>query len=150
MPGPFHLQRALRSGSRIQASLVRQEPLAAPLPKLTKNRAVKQFLTVLSRAVGQSLFTVCDHWEADLTAVGVAALGDITRLAYVRHTGRGRFFVSLERSPKSASDLPYMDAGTWDDLSTEQAIAVIRFHIVPSIDGKFGVAGPGCPSPAEH
>jgi len=109
---------------------------------LVKRRAVTQFLTELSQAIGEACFVVHNYWEADLTATGVAAPDDAGRLAHVRSIGRGRFDVILERASQPGSDLPYQVVGTWEKLSIRQAIEAVRCHIAPHGGESAKVVGP--------
>lgn len=86
---------------------------------MEKDRELVTAVEFLRRRFGEAM-AVVDHWEGDLTAVGVARKDDKQRLAYlsVSPTVDGpRFYVALEDPPTPGSDMPYASAGDHADLT---------------------------------
>lgn len=50
---------------------------------MTKEFAIWWFIAHLAERVGGEYFQVVDHWDADLCAIGVAAMNDESRIVYV-------------------------------------------------------------------
>ena len=98
---------------------------------MEKDPELIRAVDVLRRRFGDTMVLV-DHWEADLTAVGIARRGAEQRLAYVSvKTGSAgaRFYVALENPPELGSDLPYASAGDHDDLSLADAADIVAEHL---------------------
>ena len=62
-----------------------------------KDDEIRDLLSWLRSRLGQN-FVVIDHWEADRSAIGVAATDDPKQLVYIASRGQpaGPYFVELE------------------------------------------------------
>ena len=76
-------------------------------------------------------FSVVDHWDADLSAVGISAPHDPKLLAYISNHGRppGYYFVELEAAPALDSDLPYDVVNTFETVSRDELLKIVSEHI---------------------
>jgi hypothetical protein len=98
---------------------------------MQKDPELIRALDVPRRRFGDTMVVV-DHWEADLTAVGVARTGFEQRLAYISvhsNSERPKFYVALENPPERGSEMPYANAGDYGDLSLTDAADIIAKHL---------------------
>jgi hypothetical protein len=98
---------------------------------LEKDPAILQVLERLAARLGPKTFDIVDHWDCDLTAVGVANPKDHRILAYISTFGmpEGRYIVELELPPEPGRKLPYHIAHTQSGLDFEQLVAKVRTHL---------------------
>jgi hypothetical protein len=97
---------------------------------LDKDPAIVTLLRRLSDRLGLDAFEIVDHWEPDLCAIGIASPRDHGVLAYISCFGEpeGRYHVELELPPSPGGELPYQDAGRYDDLGFEALVSVVSAH----------------------
>ncbi len=102
---------------------------------MIKNAAILKVLHHLKTCLGPDKFQVTDHWECDLIAIGIASAADPQRLVYLcLASGEASFDVRLETAPKDGSELPYADAGQFDDVDLETLTAIIAEHLGIRLD----------------
>jgi hypothetical protein len=97
---------------------------------LEKDATITELLDWLRERLGNT-FTVTDHWEADLCAIGISAPNDPAQLAYILSWGRpaGFYAVELESAPRNDSEMPYRDIGKFDSVSREELLGIIAKHL---------------------
>jgi hypothetical protein len=98
---------------------------------MEKDPELVRAMEALRRRFGDTMVVV-DHWEADLTAVGIARKGAEQRLAYLSVKGGSaepRFYVALENPHECGSDMPYVSSGDHDDLSLADATDIVAAHL---------------------
>lgn len=95
---------------------------------LEKAPIVLRTLDRLWTRLGPDAFDIVDHWECDLTAVGVASPRDHGVLAYIASYDNG-FYVELELPPRTGDDFPYQVAGTYSGLDFEQVAVIVGEHL---------------------
>jgi hypothetical protein len=93
-----------------------------------KSTQIEQLLVDLQRELGSASFDVIDHWEADLTAIGIACPSDHSRLVYI-DAATPRFTAILEVAPEAGSALPYAEVGIHDELTLADLAQVVRSHL---------------------
>src|SRR5262245_44614932 len=92
-----------------------------------KDPQVVRTLDRLWSCLGPDAFDVVDHWECDLTAVGIASPRDHSVLVYYSVNGSA-YNAELELPPLPGDDFPYQVAGQHAALDFEQLLAVVREH----------------------
>jgi hypothetical protein len=104
---------------------------ARDVATLDKDPAILAALDRLWSLLGPDAFVLCDHWEQDLCAVGIASPRNPGVLAYISSYGEspGRFGYELELPPPFGDEFPYRVAGTGSDLSIEELAAVVAGHL---------------------
>jgi|SRR5580700_4002603 hypothetical protein len=97
---------------------------------MEKGQAIIEVLDWLQHRLGDR-FTVTDHWEADLCAIGISAPDDPARLVYILVIDAiaGRFAVELESEPSSGSGLPYRTISKMDSVTREDLLGIITKHL---------------------
>ena len=95
-----------------------------------KAKAIQHLVQSLRERFGETAFDVVDQWDGDLLAIGLSRPGAPRFLAYVLRLRQSpvRFYVELEAPPPASgpgSELPYSVAGTFEALTTDDAIEVI-------------------------
>lgn len=98
---------------------------------MVKNKAIKHALRHLEERLGKGAFQIVDHWEADMTAVGIADPFDTRRVVYIA-SGRTQadiYHGSLEKPAKPGSSLPYEDCGTFNDVDLDELVQVVSRHL---------------------
>jgi hypothetical protein len=95
----------------------------------SKDPEIREVLSWLRDRVGP--FRVIDHWDADLCAVGVAAIHDPQQLVYISSWNRptGRYFVELETAPLPGSEMPYTSVGKFDTVGREELASLVAQHL---------------------
>jgi hypothetical protein len=96
-----------------------------------KSASIQKALEQLTLRLGADAFQVADHWEADLGAVGVAGVSDVQRLVYFcqRQDDPTRYDAFLEVAPAVGSELPYAEAGEFENLTVDDLVRVIADHL---------------------
>ena len=99
--------------------------------KLNKHESILAFLARLSSELEGIAWTVVDHWEGDLHAIGVARAGEPGVLAYVSTWRQppGRYFCSLELPPAPGDDAPYRPAGEKEGVGFPEVLRLLREHL---------------------
>ena len=97
---------------------------------MEKDRSIIELVAWLREQLGDT-FTVTDHWEADLFAVGLSAHDDLAQLVYIGNFKRpaGTYTVALESAPPPGWDQPYREVGTFDSVNREQLLTIISQHL---------------------
>jgi hypothetical protein len=97
----------------------------------SKDREIREVLSWLRDRVGP--FLVIDRWDADLCAVGVAAIHDPQQLVYSSSWNRPteRYFVELETAPLPGSEMPYTSVAKFDTVDREELATLIAQHLSP-------------------
>jgi hypothetical protein len=95
---------------------------------ISKTPEVLAVLDRLRADLGPDAFHVVDHWEGDLTAVGVAKPSDHGVLAYIGSFEDG-FYVELELPPPPGDDFPYRVAGRHWGQRVEQVVQLVARHL---------------------
>lgn len=98
---------------------------------MEKSPEILDVLDRLSRRLGTGAFVVCDHWERDLCAVGIASPPSEQVLVYISTYGEkaSRYSYELELPSSTDTDSPYDDAGRGSDVSSEELAAVVAEHL---------------------
>ena len=93
-----------------------------------KDRSIWIFLGQLAKDVDSQQYQVVDHWDADLFAVGVAALDEPKRLVYVSTYRQepGRYVVECE-APDEQKE--YRMAARGEGVAFDEVVAMIRRHL---------------------
>ena len=97
---------------------------------LKKDRSVIDTVAALRTRLGDELMIV-DHWEADLTTLGVARSDNPKRVVYFSTWDRSpnRYYVDLQFPPKVDSDHPYEEGERFDDVGFEELVAIAARHL---------------------
>jgi hypothetical protein len=97
---------------------------------MEKDQAIIELLDWLQQRLGDQ-FTVTDHWEALLCAIGISASDDPAQLVYIQVMDAiaGRFAVELESEPSPGSDLLYRTIGKFDSVTREDLLGIITKHL---------------------
>jgi hypothetical protein len=95
---------------------------------LAKDQGILDLLTKLD--LSERGWTIADHWEADLCAVGVALADDPRRLVYVSTYDMepGRFNYECETSDESIPD-DYTTTETGENVDFDTLLAVMQRHL---------------------
>jgi hypothetical protein len=103
--------------------------MSAGFSNLVKDAAIIELLQRLRRDLGAGSFVVCDHWDADLCAVGVAKVGDERTLAYVSVYGNspGAYYLELEDGAGDGAD--WQTVGRWERIAYSELRDRIAEHI---------------------
>ena len=90
---------------------------------MEKDAAIIELLQWLRQQLGNS-FMITDHWEGDLSAVGISSPDDPSQLVYMLSFGRpaGRYAVELESVPVAGSDLPFRSIAKFDLVSRKETL----------------------------
>jgi hypothetical protein len=98
---------------------------------MVKDNAIRGALLCLEERLGIGAFQIIDHWEADLTAIGIASPSDTRRLVYVAadRERSGIYHGRLERAPEPGSGLPYEDCGEFKDVDLDELVRVVSHHL---------------------
>ena len=84
----------------------------------------------LDRHLGGNVFDIVDHWEADDSATGIAARDDHSRLLYISMSGDADdCYVELEEAPLEGSDMPYRSVATFDGVTFDRLVTLVRYHL---------------------
>ena len=100
-----------------------------------KDNQIVALVTHLWKLFGQEQVLIADHWEADLSAIG---LSDNSRkhLVYVSIWKKleGKYDVCLE-DLSEVEAIPYIEVGWHENVSLEQVEDLVRNHllIVPKV-----------------
>ncbi len=96
--------------------------------KLIKHESILGFLARLTSELDPNLWTVVDHWDADLHAIGIARPSEPGVLVYVSTWRQppGKFFCSLELPPPPGDDAPYRPAGDSGGVEFPEVLRLIR------------------------
>ena len=102
--------------------------MASPL---NKHPAILDLIARLRERLGPDAFTITDHWESDLAAIGISSPRNAGVLAYLSCYGEpdGRFNVELELPPSPGDDVPYQVAGRYWDLDFETLASIVSDHL---------------------
>lgn len=75
-------------------------------------------------------WTVVDHWEADLCALGIARCGRPRHLVYVStyEKGAGRYAYACE-APAGSDETDFVVSAKADDASFDELVAAIEKHL---------------------
>src|SRR5215213_4978463 len=95
---------------------------------LVKDRSIWALLALLASDVDSTRYQVVDHWDADLFAIGVAAVDDGRRLVYISTFAQEneRYAVECEAPDGEES---YIVSGRGERLSFQDVVATIRQHL---------------------
>lgn len=98
---------------------------------LTKDATVLQLIERLTEHLGPGTFDIVDHWESDLSAIGITRPSKPGHLVYISTFGHhgDSYFVSLELPPAHGSDLPYEPAGEQQTKSFDELLTLIQKHL---------------------
>jgi hypothetical protein len=93
---------------------------------LKKDTTIVQLLEILRDRLGAGAFEVVDHWEADMSAIGIASPRDHRVLAYLGCFGRepGSYDVELE-SPAEMNGF----VREHRNVDLEILVRVVREHL---------------------
>src|SRR5262249_42745761 len=90
---------------------------------------VVELVAWLQAKFGPTLIVV-DHWNADLTAIGVALKTDPQRLAYIAALPPSdRYFIELETAPTQGSYFPYTVVGRFDAVDRDRLLRIVDDHL---------------------
>jgi hypothetical protein len=95
-----------------------------------KDAAIHAVLNHLWARLGPEAFVVTDHWDTDLSAIGISSPHNRGVLVYISCYGNqsGRYGYELEL-PALTDDFPYQVAGRSSDVSFEELARVIAAHL---------------------
>jgi hypothetical protein len=95
---------------------------------ILKHGSIWTFLGQLAKELDSERYQVIDHWDADLFAIGLAALGEPRRLVYVSAFGQesGRYVVECEEPD---GDKDYQVAGRGEAATFDEVVEMIRRHL---------------------
>jgi hypothetical protein len=95
---------------------------------LEKDPAVIRTLDRLWSCLGADAFQVVDHWECDLTAIGIARPSDHGVLVYFEVRG-DTYNVELELPPGPCDDFPYQIAAQHWMVDFETLLRAAADHL---------------------
>lgn len=104
---------------------------------MLKDGSIWIFLGQLAKKIDSQRYQVVDHWDADLCAVGIAAVEDMGRLVYVStySLDPGQYSVECE-IPDEDDPIGYRVAARREDIPLDEVVAMIRCHLpIPDSDG---------------
>lgn len=102
---------------------------------LAKDRSIRQLVSLLD--LGQRGWTLVDHWEADLCAVGIASDAEPRRLVYVSTYAKAPGTYDYEcEVPNGAQPTEYQTVASGEDASLVELVAVLERHL--DLQGKRG------------
>ena len=81
---------------------------------INKDERIKFIVNYLVDKFGESSFKLKDHWDADLTAIGLTD-NEEKYLIYISSYGENDFYVSLENLT-DGDERPYEPAGDFDNV----------------------------------
>ena len=115
---------------RITAAPARAAPGNLVGVTISKDPSIDAVLERLRADLGDDSFSVIDHWDGDLCAVGVARPDDTGYLVYVSTwpPERGTFNYECERPPAGLGSRFGSDALV-EDVSYEDLRAAVRSHL---------------------
>src|SRR4051812_14821877 len=95
---------------------------------MLKHVSIWAFLGQLAKEVDSQDYQVVDHWDADLFAIGIAAIAEPRRLVYVCTFKQepDRYVVECEE-PDNEKDYRAADGG--EALTFDQVVELIRSHL---------------------
>ncbi len=94
-----------------------------------KDAEILEVLSWLKDRLGPR-FRLMDHWGADRSAIGIAAISDPTQLVYIASLGQpARYSVELESAPTPGSDLPYSTVGQFNGVDREELARLVAQHL---------------------
>jgi uncharacterized protein (DUF433 family) len=107
-----------------------KEDILACLDYGAKDKSVTELVKWLEERLCQRLLIV-DHWDADMSAIGVARPGNPNQLVYISTWGRDpdHYFVELEAAPSPGSDLPYETLARYQELDRENLLKIVQEHL---------------------
>jgi uncharacterized protein (DUF433 family) len=107
-----------------------QEDIVAVRNYGGKDKAIQHVVGWLEDRLRGSL-VILDHWDGDLSAVGIARPESPDNLVYISTWGRspGRYFVELEAPPAPGSELPYEITGRYENVDQESLLGIVREHL---------------------
>ena len=96
---------------------------------LQKEPAIREVVERLRADLGEDVFVICDHWDADLCAIGIARLGAEATLAYISTHRRtaGTYYLELEQGTLAEPDGE--SVGQWDGLDYEHLRQLVSKHL---------------------
>jgi hypothetical protein len=97
---------------------------------VSKDASVESLLGRLRADLGNNAFTVIDHWDGDLCAIGVARPADPRYLVYISTwpPERGTFAYECERPPTDAA-MPSESDGMIEGASYDAMRDAVRRHL---------------------
>jgi hypothetical protein len=96
---------------------------------MEKDATITELLAWLEERLGRA-FTVTDHWESDLCAIGISAPNDPAQLVYISIYGqpRGRYAIALESATLPGSEPRFQDDGKFDSVDREELLRIMTEH----------------------
>jgi len=103
--------------------------------RLDKDPTVLAVLDRLAARLGPTAFDVVDHWDCDLTAVGVARPDDHRVLAYIStfNMPAERYVVELELPRDEAGGVPYTVARSRSAVDFGELVEMVRAHLAHAV-----------------
>jgi hypothetical protein len=95
---------------------------------LNKDPLILVTLDQLWSRLGSDAFEVVDHWEGDLTAVGIASPRNHGVLIYLASYPDG-FHVELELPSPPGAPFPYQVAGRHTGLEFDRLVGIVAEHL---------------------
>ena len=94
-----------------------------------KDPSIQEVLGMVAEAFGTEGWTVMDHWEPDMFAMGIARADDPARLVYVSTWRRmpGRYFYECETPP--ATEEPRRAESSEEYVDSVRLLEVIGRHL---------------------
>lgn len=103
---------------------------------LEKGAAIHAVLAKLWARLGSDAFVVTDHWDSDISAIGISSPHNRGVLVFISCYGNlpGRYGYELELPPKT-DDFPYEVVGRSSDVSFEELARVVADHLKHAVPG---------------
>lgn len=97
---------------------------------IIKDESILRLIEKLKCAMGEDAFSVVDHWDADLLAIGIAKPENNDLLVYVSTYRQpfGSYFVSLQFPARPFSELPYSQGDEFQVRGFHELVEVIQRH----------------------
>ena len=94
-----------------------------------KDASIRDLVHRLEAALGEETFVICDNWEADNFALGLAHPEVADLCAYVCTFGMplGEYFVSLEHPSGQQLDV---SSDEYDRVSFEELVEIVSSHLI--------------------
>ena len=94
---------------------------------LNKDQRIKSTVRYLADKYGSNNFKIKDHWDADLSAIGLTD-NEEKYLVYIRIYNDNCFYVALENL-KTIGELPYEPVGDFNDLDLKELEKIFTQHL---------------------
>lgn len=96
-----------------------------------KDRRLVQLIGAFTEAFGAEAFVLVDHWDTDLSAIGLGRREARSHLVYVSvwRTATNRLSIGFETGSSSGSLLPYAEPALVREVTFEHAVELAAGHL---------------------